>query len=80
MTRRRLPALSADDVVRARAGFSVHRISGSHHHLRNPDRPRARPVVPMHRGDLPTGMLRAIIRQAGLSVGNSSICCEARLC
>ena len=70
MTRRRLPALSADDVVRAleRAGFSVHRIKGSHHHLRNPDRPRARPVVPMHRGDLPLGTLRAIIKQAGLSV------------
>jgi len=43
MTRRRLPALSADDVVRAleRAGFSVHRIKGSHHHLRNPDRLQA---------------------------------------
>ena len=70
MTRRQLPALSADDVVRAlgRAGSSVHRIKGSHHHLRNPDRPRARPVVPMHRGDLPPGTLRAIIRQAGLNV------------
>jgi predicted RNA binding protein YcfA (HicA-like mRNA interferase family) len=70
MTRRRLPALSADEVVRVleRAGFSVHRIKGSHHHLRNPARPRARPVVPMHRGDLPAGTLRAIIKQAGLSV------------
>jgi predicted RNA binding protein YcfA (HicA-like mRNA interferase family) len=70
MTRRRLPALSADVVVRAleRAGFSVHRVKGSHHHLRNPDRPQARPVVPVHRGDLPPGTLRAIIRQAGLSV------------
>jgi predicted RNA binding protein YcfA (HicA-like mRNA interferase family) len=70
MTRRRLPAMSPDDVVRAlaRAGFSLHRIKGSHHHLRNPDRPDARPVVPMHRGDLPLGTLRAIIRQAGLSV------------
>jgi len=70
MTRRRLPALSADEVVRAleRAGFSVDRVKGSHHHLRSPARPRARPVVPMHRGDLPRGTLRAIIRQAGLSV------------
>ena len=70
MTRRRLPALSAVEVVRAleRAGFSVHRIKGSHHHLRNLNRPRARPVVPMHRGDLPPGTLRSIIRQAGLSV------------
>jgi predicted RNA binding protein YcfA (HicA-like mRNA interferase family) len=70
MTRRRLPTLSAADVVRAlgRAGFSVHRIKGSHHHLSNPARPRARPVVPMHRGDLRPGTLRAIIKQAGLSV------------
>ena len=70
MTRRRLPALSADAVVRAleREGFAVHRIKGSHHHLRNTDRPRARPVVPVHRGGLPPGTLRAIIRQAGLSV------------
>lgn len=70
MTRRRLPALSADEVVRAleRAGFRVHRIKGSHHHLRKPQRPRARPVVPMHRRDLPPGTLRAIIRQVGLSV------------
>jgi hypothetical protein len=30
--------------------------------------PRARPVVPMHRGDLPPGTLRAIIGQSGLSV------------
>ena len=70
MTRRKLPALSADQVVRAleRAGFSVHRIKGSHHHLRDPARPRARPVVPVHRGDLPAGTLRAIIKQAGLTV------------
>jgi hypothetical protein len=34
MTRRRLPALPADEVLRAleRAGFSVHRVEGSHHH------------------------------------------------
>jgi predicted RNA binding protein YcfA (HicA-like mRNA interferase family) len=53
----RLPAMLPGDVVRAlaRAGSSVHRIRGSHHHLRNPDRPDARPVVPMHRGDLPPG-------------------------
>jgi predicted RNA binding protein YcfA (HicA-like mRNA interferase family) len=39
MRPRRLPALAADDVVRAleRAGFRVHRIKGSHHHLRNPE-------------------------------------------
>jgi hypothetical protein len=48
MTRRRLPALSADDVVRAleRAGFRVHRIKGSHHHLRKPDDLRPDPLFP----------------------------------
>ena len=46
----------------------MHRIKGSHHHLRHPSRPGARPVVPLHRGDLPAGTLRAIIKQAGLSV------------
>jgi predicted RNA binding protein YcfA (HicA-like mRNA interferase family) len=29
---------------------------------------RARQVVPIHRGDLPPGTLRAIIREAGLTV------------
>ncbi len=66
---RKLPALSSAAVVKAlrRAGFSVERIKGSHHHLRSPQRPAARVVVPMHRGDLPTGTLRAIIKQAGLT-------------
>ena len=38
------------------------RTKGSHHYLRNPDRPRARPLVPVHRPDLPPDTLRAIIR------------------
>jgi predicted RNA binding protein YcfA (HicA-like mRNA interferase family) len=67
---RKLPALKAATVIKAlrKAGFSVERIKGSHHHLRNPEKPAARVVVPMHRGDLPLGTLRAIIDQAGLSV------------
>lgn len=67
---RSLGAIGARAVVRAlaRAGFSVQRIKGSHYHLRNPERPAARVVVPMHRGELPPGTLRAIIRQAGLTV------------
>jgi predicted RNA binding protein YcfA (HicA-like mRNA interferase family) len=70
MTRRKLPALSSDQVMRTlvRAGFSIHRIKGSHHHLRHPNKPGARPVIPMHRRDLPPGTLRAIIKQAGLSL------------
>ncbi len=66
---RKLPALTSAAVIKAlrRAGFSVERIKGSHHHLRNPEKPEARVVVPMHRGDLPLGTLRAIIKQAGLT-------------
>ena len=68
--RRQLPALRPREVVRAlnRAGFTVHRIKGSHHHLRHPDHPRLRVSGPVHDRDLPTGTLRAIIRQAGLTV------------
>lgn len=66
---RRLPALTADHVVRAlqRAGFAVHRVKGSHHHLRHAGRPSLRVVVPVHKGDLPLGTLRAIVRQAELT-------------
>ena len=66
---RRLPALSAADLLRAlrRAGFTVERVKGSHHHLRHAERPTLRVVVPVHRGDLPAGTVAAIMRQAGLS-------------
>ena len=66
---RRLPALSAADLLRAlrRAGFTVERVKGSHHYLRHAERPTLRVVVPVHRGDLPAGTVAAIMRQAGLS-------------
>ena len=57
---RKLPALR-------RAGFTVERIKGSHHHLLNAESPSLRVVVPVHRGDLPAGTVNAILRQAGLS-------------
>lgn len=66
---RRLPALTADQVVRSlqRAGFTVHRVEGSHHHLWHAGRPSLRVVVPVLKGDLPIETLRAIVRQAGLT-------------
>ena len=66
---RRLPALSAADLLRAlrRAGFTIERLKGSHHHLRHAERRALRVVVPVHRGDLPAGTVAAIMRQAGLS-------------
>jgi predicted RNA binding protein YcfA (HicA-like mRNA interferase family) len=50
-----------------RAGFVVVRIKGSHHFLRHRDDPSRETVIPLHQGDLPTGTVRAILKQAGLS-------------
>jgi len=63
----RLPALRATQVVRAleNAGFHRVRQKGSHLQLR---RGNLLVTVPMHRGDLKTGTLRSIIRQARMSV------------
>ena len=63
-----LPRISGRDCVKAleRAGFVVKRRRGSHIVLRR-DTPFAQTVVPDHK-ELDRGTLRAIIRQAGLSV------------
>jgi predicted RNA binding protein YcfA (HicA-like mRNA interferase family) len=64
----RLPVLSARECVAAleKAGFYVIRQQGSHITMRR-DSPPGRVTVPNHK-ELRTGMLRAIIRQAGLTV------------
>ena len=64
----RVPRISGRECVRARAGvgFYTRRQHGSHIILRR-DAPYAQVVVPDHR-ELDTGTLRAIIRDAGLSV------------
>lgn len=63
-----LPSISGRECVRAlsKAGFYVRRQEGSHLILRRDD-PLAQLVVPDHK-ELDRGTLRAIIRQAGLSV------------
>lgn len=48
-----------------RAGFVVKRQSGSHVVLRHPDGRQT--YVAMHPGDIPSGTLRAMLKQAGLS-------------
>lgn len=49
------------------AGFEVTHVRGSHHYLRLPDSARL-VVVHVHGNrDLPTGTLRAILRQAELT-------------
>ena len=63
-----LPVVSGRDCVKALAtlGFYTRRRRGSHIILRR-DVPLAQLVVPNHK-ELDRGTLRAIIRQAGLSV------------
>jgi predicted RNA binding protein YcfA (HicA-like mRNA interferase family) len=48
-----------------RAGFSEVRQTGSHLFLKHADGRMT--FVAMHRGDIPTGTFRKILRQAGLS-------------
>ena len=64
-----LPSLKPKELVAAleRAGFQLKRQTGSHAILYKPG--LRRPItVPLHPKDLPTGTLRAIIRQANLTV------------
>jgi predicted RNA binding protein YcfA (HicA-like mRNA interferase family) len=65
----KLPVISGRECVRAleRAGFYLKRQKGSHLILRR-DEPFAQVVVPDHKV-LDRGTLRAIVRHAGLSVG-----------
>ena len=63
-----LPAVPGAKVVRAleRAGFTVARISGSHHVMRHPDGRTV--VVPVHAGrDMPKGTLRNILAIVGMT-------------
>ena len=64
----RLPVISGHECIRAleRADFYLKRQTGSHLILRR-DEPFAQLVVPNHK-TLDRGTLRAIFRQAGLSV------------
>jgi len=65
----KLPVLSGEKCIKglAKAGFYLKRQEGSHVTLRR-DEPFCQLVVPLHK-ELDRGTLRAIIRQAGLSVG-----------
>jgi predicted RNA binding protein YcfA (HicA-like mRNA interferase family) len=65
-----LPVVNGRAVVAAlqRSGFEIVRTKGSHCFLRHRADPTRNTVVPVHRRDLPLGTLRAILRQAGLSI------------
>ena len=65
----RLPRVSGREVVRAlgRVGYELDHQRGSHMVLRHAAPPHRRLTVPEHR-EVAKGTLRAIIRQAGLTV------------
>lgn len=65
----KLPAISGRDAVRAfeKLGYMLDHQSGSHVILRQNEAPHRRLSVPDHRA-LAKGTLRALIRQAGLTV------------
>jgi predicted RNA binding protein YcfA (HicA-like mRNA interferase family) len=64
----KLPRLSGQECIRAleKLGFELKRQEGSHVILRRTE-PFVQVVVPNHK-ELDRGTLRAIIRQAGLSI------------
>ena len=66
---RRLPILSGKDVVKAlsKIGYEIDHQTGSHIILRHEKPPHRRITVPDHT-EIAKGTLRAIIRQAGLTI------------
>lgn len=64
-----LPVISGREAVRAfgNAGYEMDRQRGSHIVLRHGEPPHRRLTIPDHK-ELKKGTLRALIRQAGLSV------------
>lgn len=64
----RLPSVTAKEVVSAllKVGFEARHQTGSHLSLRHPATNR-RTTVPMHAGDLDRGLLKKILKQAGLT-------------
>jgi len=61
--------LKPREAVRAlqRAGYVIHETTGSHVHLKHPDRP-GRVTIPYHtRFDLPKHIVKSIVRQAGMA-------------
>jgi predicted RNA binding protein YcfA (HicA-like mRNA interferase family) len=64
-----LPVITAEQLRRAlrRGGWEEIRQSGSHLRLRHPDY-NEDVTIAMHSGDIPTGTLRAIVRQLGMSI------------
>lgn len=65
----RLPAVKPKVVLKAlqKEGWFVHHKVGSHHQLKNPERP-GKVTVPFHNRDLRRATLKRVIDQAGYTV------------
>lgn len=65
----KLPLLSTNDIVKSlsKIGYMYDHQTGSHIILRNTRPPYRRAVIP-NRKEVPRGTLRAIIREAGLTI------------
>lgn len=63
----KLPVVSANKVIKAlsKLGFKIHRQTGSHIHLYNPEK-RLVVTVPNHK-ELAKGTLAAILKQADIT-------------
>ena len=64
----RLPTLSARKLIQAleKAGFVLQRQRGSHYQMKHPDK-NLRTTVPVHGDDVKRGLLKLILKQAGLT-------------
>jgi len=64
-----LPVLSAKELIKAlvKLGYKIDHQTGSHIILRNSSYPFRRLAIPNHK-EIAKGTLRAVIRQAGLSL------------
>ncbi len=81
MNARRLPSVTARDVIRVlqKAGFSIVRTTGSHFRLVHDTEPTRQTTVPVHKGkDIPRGTLRDIISKPDSRSTNSSTCSDGR--
>ena len=61
--------MNSRDVIAALevAGWRLKRVTGSHHHFMNPNRPGVA-TVPHPKRDLPLGTVRSIEKQTGLKL------------
>ncbi len=64
----KMPIICAREILRAleRAGFYFHHQTGSHIVMRHADGRRT--TVPFHRGDMKMGTIRALLREAKISI------------